>query len=391
MYDYDSIIQAAISDKRIAGFTHTFYRYPARFSPEFARAAILTFTVQGDLVLDPFMGGGTTLVEASALGRSSIGFDINQLASFISKVKTTVLDENAISIVSDWANEIKEYNLQSRRKKPEFWISQGYQRNLNSKDTWRIRNFIEIALESIKDINHRDASDFIRCVILNTGQWGLDGRKIIPSLDEFRKKLQINAYLMLEGIKKYASAMEIYEENCPPNTKVIHGSATKISKSNDLDFQQPKLVLMSPPYPGIHVLYHRWQVSGRRETPAPFWIANCYDGKGASYYTLGSREAKDHESYFKGMSQVFAALMSVSAENAHVVQLVGFSDPAKYLPRYLSLIRKSGLREVTIREKTKSRGYTRKVPNRKWYASSLDKSPGSKEYLLIHKVAKGNS
>ena len=39
---------------------------------------------------DPFMGGGTTIVEASALGRRAVGTDINSLAVFLTEVKTTV-------------------------------------------------------------------------------------------------------------------------------------------------------------------------------------------------------------------------------------------------------------------------------------------------------------
>src|SRR5215467_6633374 len=50
----------------VRGLTHNFYRYPARFSPAFVRAAIETFTKPGDLVLDNHVGGGTTLVEALA-------------------------------------------------------------------------------------------------------------------------------------------------------------------------------------------------------------------------------------------------------------------------------------------------------------------------------------
>ncbi len=60
-------------------------QYPARFSPAFARAAIETFTKPGDLVLDPHVGGGTTLVEALALGRDAIGVDISALAEFVAK------------------------------------------------------------------------------------------------------------------------------------------------------------------------------------------------------------------------------------------------------------------------------------------------------------------
>jgi|GEM_PF-3773302 len=55
----------AIQDQApVSGLTHDFYRYPARFSPLFVRAAIQAFTRPGHVILDPFMGGGTTLVEA---------------------------------------------------------------------------------------------------------------------------------------------------------------------------------------------------------------------------------------------------------------------------------------------------------------------------------------
>lgn len=62
-------LAAVHSQEPVTGLTHNFYRYPARFSPQFARAAIEVFSEPGDVVLDPFMGSGTTLVEASALGR----------------------------------------------------------------------------------------------------------------------------------------------------------------------------------------------------------------------------------------------------------------------------------------------------------------------------------
>src|SRR5687768_8606285 len=75
----------------VSGFTHNFYRYPARFSPQFARGAIQAFTKPGDVVCDPFMGGATTLVEARALGRHAVGCDISSLSAFLGRVKTTPL------------------------------------------------------------------------------------------------------------------------------------------------------------------------------------------------------------------------------------------------------------------------------------------------------------
>lgn len=79
--------RAALDQEPISGLTHQFYRYPARFSPRFVRAAIEALSSPGDVVLDPYMGGGTTIVEAHITGRRSIGNDVNSLALFVATAK----------------------------------------------------------------------------------------------------------------------------------------------------------------------------------------------------------------------------------------------------------------------------------------------------------------
>ncbi len=74
-------------------FTHTFHPYPARFIPQIPATFIKLFTEEGDTVLDPMCGCGTTLVESLGHNRNAIGNDLNPLAVLISKVKTTLIDE----------------------------------------------------------------------------------------------------------------------------------------------------------------------------------------------------------------------------------------------------------------------------------------------------------
>jgi hypothetical protein len=52
-----------------------------------ARALIQGYTQKGDLVLDPFCGSGTLLVEGSVLGRRTIGIDIDPVAVAVTKAK----------------------------------------------------------------------------------------------------------------------------------------------------------------------------------------------------------------------------------------------------------------------------------------------------------------
>ena len=102
------LIAGARDTEPVRGLTHSFYKYPARFSPAFARAAIEALTEPGDLMLDPHVGGGTSLVEALVAGRHAIGVDISSLAEFVSGVKTTILSEAELGRLDAWSKRVAE-------------------------------------------------------------------------------------------------------------------------------------------------------------------------------------------------------------------------------------------------------------------------------------------
>jgi DNA modification methylase len=52
-------------------------KYRGNFAPQIPRNAILRYSKEGDAVLDPMVGSGTTLIETKLLRRKGIGFDIN--------------------------------------------------------------------------------------------------------------------------------------------------------------------------------------------------------------------------------------------------------------------------------------------------------------------------
>lgn len=68
--------------------THYLFRYPAKFHPPVVRALLDAYTEPGQVVLDPFCGSGTLLVEAAACGRSSIGIDVDPVAVLVAAAKT---------------------------------------------------------------------------------------------------------------------------------------------------------------------------------------------------------------------------------------------------------------------------------------------------------------
>lgn len=76
--------------------------YRACFKPQLPRFFINRLTKEGDFIYDPFLGRGTTIIEAGLLNRKVIGNDINPLSIILSEPRFLIPDYN----------ELKEY-LQS--------------------------------------------------------------------------------------------------------------------------------------------------------------------------------------------------------------------------------------------------------------------------------------
>jgi len=76
--------------------THGLHKYPAKFFPELPRWLIRRYSDPKDFILDPFLGSGTTNVEALLLGRNSVGIDVDPFSRFLSKVKVTPLEKEEL-------------------------------------------------------------------------------------------------------------------------------------------------------------------------------------------------------------------------------------------------------------------------------------------------------
>ncbi len=69
--------------------------YRGNWAPQIPRALLETYTRPGDLVLDPFVGGGTTLIEAVLLGRNAIGYDVSSFALELTNARLQELSRSA--------------------------------------------------------------------------------------------------------------------------------------------------------------------------------------------------------------------------------------------------------------------------------------------------------
>jgi hypothetical protein len=389
-----AIVNAALNLAPVAGLTHNFYRYPARFSPLFARSVIEAFSEPGDWIFDPFMGGGTTLVEAMSLGRNAVGIDISSLSAFVCEAKTTLLSNQAENSFRAWQQRLPTMiNMQGPTVAFYAYAARGYYRNLEGSRFWRLRKAIEQCLGSLANVQNRKAQTLARCVILRTAQWALDSRRHTPTIKQFREKLEQLATEMLAAAMLFRDRLGAWDALRVPQVKILNRPAEGIEKESAIKrLPTPKLILTSPPYPGIHVLYHRWQVDGRKEASAPFWIANKLDGAGTSFYTMGDRRNRGLRTYFEKLRANFLSIARVAGPETTIVQMVAFSEREWQLPEYLRTLAECGLEEVFPwpTEAVDGRLW-RTVPNRKWHAQQRSKSPGAQEVVLVHRLANAQS
>ena len=106
--------------------------HPATFPIALSKKVIELFTHEGELVLDPFVGSGTTLVAGQGLNRNTVGFDLQE--AYINLCKTRLASNNLFNNakqipIQDDARNITQY------LKPEtvslIWTSPPYANLLN--------------------------------------------------------------------------------------------------------------------------------------------------------------------------------------------------------------------------------------------------------------------
>ncbi|NHZ85506.1 MAG: hypothetical protein GWP19_06460 [Planctomycetia bacterium] len=246
-------------------YSHGIHKYPAKFFPELPRWLIQRYSKENDIILDPFTGSGTTNVEALLAKRNSIGIDVDPFSRFLSKVKTTPLDQYELDKYNEVLLEnIIAFNPSSLHLSdiPSFpyrdnWFNEEIlyelafiRRLINTLDSNKeIKDFYQICLSSIIRFVSNADNNCTRTVIRKKLN-----KSIYPSmaLTKFAEMILINSFRITDFTNNIKSNcfVELPEEQ----------DARNISYSNGyIDF-----AVTSPPYvnavdyPRTHQLEIYW-------------------------------------------------------------------------------------------------------------------------------------
>lgn len=237
-------------------YTHCFHTYPAMMIPQVARELINKYKNKNTkLIFDPYMGSGTTLVEAKLAGINSVGTDLNPLARLIAKVKTEKLNTEEIDEIEEkilyFKKNIfeKEFNINKINISiPEFNIRDNWFNLITLKELGLIKNFIE----NIKNLKIRNFFLIAFTEIIRLVSYTRNGEFKLYSI-ESKKKETFNPdtfKIFLEKLNENYNGLKKYNSKISDtvNTKIydfntIFGIPNNILKNESID-----LIVTSPPY-----------------------------------------------------------------------------------------------------------------------------------------------
>ena len=328
------------SRKETGYLTHSYHRYPAKFIPQIVSRLVEKYTKEGDLIVDPFGGCGTTLVESKVMCRPSIGVDINPVAVLITKAKKTPIEPAKIEKqFLKLKEKIDSFSKDTKVRVPEherinYWFKPDKKGKLA---------FLFLEISKIKDQNVRD---FFYCgfsnILKNCSIWLQKSNK--PTRDLKKKPAdpfvifsrQVKA--MLRGNTAFFNLLQ--ERGCLKTPcDVFRADARKIpAKSNSVS-----LIVTSPPYvtsyeyADLHQLTALWfEYTKNLSDFRKRFIGTSYHNK--KEHVLSSKIAenikkellKKHKktaegvaTYFSEMNQVFKEMKRILKKGGRTCIVIG--------------------------------------------------------------------
>ena len=291
--------------------------YPAKFPVATAEEYITKHSNVGDVVFDPFVGSGSSLLAATANNRFAVGADINGIAVLISKFKLLNIDESDVEKLQVFLESLKQ-RMESK--------NYGVLWNYNSIDHWFSVPAIE-ALSCIKnEIKRLFGENYklkIFCsLVLSTIVNTVSKQESDTRYAAIEKEWVTHSFVMDKYECKFVQCLEILR-NCHRNVTYLDGSKVYLHNSKRCEEILPSdsidMIITSPPYPNTYdyYLYHKHRM---------LWLDK--DVKYAMNEEIGSRREfsslkKPKDNFAKDLLEIFKSCDKILKVNSFIVIIIG--------------------------------------------------------------------
>lgn len=192
---------------------HNLHAFPAKYPPALPRLFIQHLTQPGEVVLDPMVGSGTTVLESVRIGRYGIGSDIDPLALLLSQAKSappvpvrvfqaglSVCNRAYLALERERSYVRQEIQKRFDDKTREFlnyWFTRETQEELmalllqiEAEPEPAVRQFLRLCFSSI--IVTKSGGVSLATDLAHTRPHKVEGKVPRSAIDEFAKRLRKN-------------------------------------------------------------------------------------------------------------------------------------------------------------------------------------------------------
>lgn len=243
---------------------HGLHPYPAKFVPALPRLVIERLTEPGDLVMDPFAGSGTALVEALLLGRRAVGGDLNPVALVTARAKTTKLTTEQLARLDDARDQIPERVADALSKPEDLELPPHWDptagRRFRGLSFWFSREValelaaLKAAIAAEQDEACRAVLDMCLSSIVVAVSWQDSDTRYVRRAKTIEQGYPTSLY-----IRRLAAARKAIGQL---SEQVLFSADVVESDARTADYageNTVRLVVTSPPYPNAwsYHLYHQ--------------------------------------------------------------------------------------------------------------------------------------
>lgn len=394
--------------------THGWHRYVGRFPPQLVRALLNHFAAKpSDMVLDPFVGSGTTLVECRLLGIPATGIEICPLSALIARTKSEFLTDTSMLrdaitalerfYVAKWEEVVSQHNGQvpehdvilgregndvpnfsnlHRWLTPEALLGVSIVNEFASLQDGYLRDAVIVALSSrLRSIGNVDV-DVVRAEYRKEPRENVDVLKLV--------RAQLNK--MVKSIdSSVASHHGLLGE--PGSIRVVEGSVL----GTELPEGSIGHVITSPPY-GVealsylrtHLLSYRCLASHLREDPYAFGDRTI----GSEYLPRVVPEVKDFAvsdispTYVEFFESISPLIEAKKHRTRALMMMKFFEDMLEVAQRLRRWVRYDGQVAFVIGNKKIAEAI---LPTDQIVREVFDASDFSCESVIRHKLKSNNS
>lgn len=356
---------------------HSLHSYPAKFIPEIPAALIELLTVPGDLVMDPFLGGGTTGVEALRLRRRFIGIDANPFAVLLSSVKLRGLDARTSKQLREHlegiiATEINREAVDAWRPKIPN-LEKWYKPEVFSQLAGLRARVLCLSSQAAKDIAMLGLASVAAKLSFQESE-----TRYVSSPRSMERNVAIRTY------KAEILRLTRLLSSAPADKRdyVALADARSTEGYERIADHSVKAVITSPPYPNTYDyhLYHRFRLFWLGADPGHFRTQEI------GSHLKNQRDSHPMETYSEDIRSVLSQLRRVLSDDGHLAMIVGSGMHRGKIFDTASEIEAIAQNEGYV----KVARIDRRLPQRRRSVTSLGRRL-TEEQIVVFRIDRGSS